>query len=144
MEMLMFNIFIIIIVGIICFMGGTIFATRNNNNNIETNNQGTLYRYSGNNTHINGTNNMSSSVMGNIHRENTNRQDMGFDRCYENGEITNLCTIIALKNIKREMKTMLSDIEKDALDKAVDNTIIVEKLKAFIDNVDVESIDIDE
>ena len=144
MEIFMFNIFIIIILGMICFMGGTIFATRNNNNNIKADNQRTFYRHSGNNTYINGTDNMSSSVMGNIHRENNNRQDMEFDRCYENGEITNLCTIIALKSIRREMKTMLSDIEKDALDKAVDNTITVEKLKAFIDNVELEDIDIDE
>ena len=64
--------------------------------------------------------------------------------CYENGEITNLCTIIALKGIKREMKTMLSNIEKDAIEKAVDNTIRIEKLKTFVDNNDIENVDIDE
>lgn len=72
------------------------------------------------------------------------KQNIQSTKCYENGEITNLCTIIALKNIKREISTILSDIEKDAIDKAVDNTIRVEKLKAFIDNVELEDIDIDE
>ena len=42
------------------------------------------------------------------------------------------------------MQTMLTPIEINALNKAVDNTITVEKLKAFIDNVELEDIDIDE
>ncbi len=82
--------------------------------------------------------------MGNHHRQVNNRQDIQSTRCYENGEITNLCTIIALKNIEREFRTMLTPIEIDAIDKAVDNTTTVEKLKAFIDNVELEDIDIDE
>ena len=42
------------------------------------------------------------------------------------------------------MNGMLSDVEKDALDKAIDNTITAEKLNAFINNIDLETIDIDD
>lgn len=99
-----------------------------------------------NNSHIynNGTDNLYDSSMGNIHGQESSGRNIQTTRCYENGEITNLCTIIALKNVKCELNKILSSIEIDALNKAVDNTIIVEKLKAFIDNVELEDIDIDE
>lgn len=99
-----------------------------------------------NNSHIynNRIDNLYNSSMGNIHRQEFSGRNIQTTRCYENGEITNLCAIIALKNIKREMQNMLTSVEIDALNKAVDNTITVEKLKAFIDNVELEDIDIDE
>lgn len=53
---------------------------------------------------------------------------------YKNGEITNESVIIALKNMKREIPNLLSNLEKDAIDKAIDNTIKLEKLNNFIDN----------
>lgn len=56
------------------------------------------------------------------------------NECYENGEITNVCTIVVLKNIKREFKRNLSQTELDAFDKAIANTIIAERLKTFIDD----------
>lgn len=66
----------------------------------------------------------------------SNRMDRSVDRhnsCYKDRELTNLYTIIALKNIKREMSTMLSNMEKDAIDKAIKNTIKVENLYSFIE-----------
>ncbi len=135
--------------GIICLVRrDDIKAIKNMGNDIpkdvESNNRNIRDR--DNNSHIynNGTDNLYDSSMGNIHRQESSRRNIQTTRCYENGEITNLCAIIALKNIKRELQNMLTSVEKDALDKAVDNTIIVEKLKAFIDNVELEDIDIDE
>lgn len=115
-----------------------------NTQNVENTTQRVLCKH--NNSHIynNGTDNLYDSSMGNIHGQESSGRNIQTTRCYENGEITNLCTIIALKNVKREMQTMLTPIEIDALSKAVDNTITVEKLKAFIDNVELEDIDIDE
>ena len=51
------------------------------------------------------------------------------------------------KMIYTRLKKILDDFEVkeiDALNKAVDNTITVEKLKAFVNNVKLEDIDIDE
>lgn len=59
--------------------------------------------------------------------------DNRHDKLYENGEINNITTIIALTNIKREMERNLSNLEKDAIDKAIKNTMSVEKLYTFID-----------
>lgn len=117
---------------------------KDNTQNVENTTQRVLYRH--NNSHIynNRTDNLYDSSMGNIHGQESSGRNIQTTRCYENGEITNLYTIIAIKNVKREMKTMLTPIEIDALNKAVNNTIIVEKLKAFIDNVELEDIDIDE
>ena len=55
------------------------------------------------------------------------------DKCYENGELNNICTIIALKNLKREIGHLITNMETDAIDKAIKNTLSVEKLKAFIE-----------
>ena len=144
MEFITFNIFMLIILGLILFMGGIIFANRNNYNNIKNNNQKILYRNNNNNANNDVDNNLSNNIMGNNYKQFNNRQNIQSNRCYEDGKITNLCAIIALKNIKRGMNTMLSGIEKDALDKAVDNTIKIEKLNAFVNNIDIENIDIDE
>lgn len=54
--------------------------------------------------------------------------------CYEDGEITNICTMIALKTIKREYRNNLSEIEKDAIDKAIKNTISIENVYNFINS----------
>lgn len=139
----------IFIFGIVCLVRrDDIKAIKNMDNDIpkdvESNNRNIRDRH--NNSHIynNRIDNLYDSSMGNIHGQESSGRNIQTTRCYENGEITNLCTIIALKNIKREMNTILSNIEKDAIDKAVDNTITVEKLKAFIDNVKLEDIDIDE
>ena len=73
---------------------------------------------------------------------NNDRDNRSVDRdnsCYKNGELTNLCTIIVLKNIKREMTTMLSNMEKDAIDKAVKNTIKVQNLYDYIELKDKEN-----
>lgn len=137
------------IFGIVCLVRrDDIKAIKNMGNDIpkdvESNNRNIWDRP--NNSHIynNRIDNLYDSSMGNIHGQESSGQNIQTTRCYENGEITNLCTIIALKNVKRELNKILSPIEIDALNKAVDNTIIVEKLKAFIDNVELEDIDIDE
>lgn len=67
-----------------------------------------------------------------IRTNNNNNNDNNNDKCYNDGELDNICTIIALKNIKREMKNMLSNVEKDALDKAIKNTISIENVYNFI------------
>lgn len=54
------------------------------------------------------------------------------DKCYENGELNNICTIIALKNLKREIGHLITNMETDAIDKAIKNTLSVEKLNIFI------------
>ena len=110
-EMTTFGIFIIMILGMICFMSSAIFANKTNNHKTDNN-----------------------VIIRNV----DNKQEIDTTKCYENGEITNLCAIIALKNLLRDMDKMLSPIEKDALKKGVDNTMTVEKLKAFIDNKDNE------
>lgn len=115
-----------------------------NTQNVEDTTQRVLCKHNNSHIHNNGTDNLYDSSMGNIHGQESSGRNIQTTRCYENGEITNLCTIIALKNVKREMRTMLTPVEIDALNKAVDNTITVEKLKAFIDNVELEDIDIDE
>lgn len=59
--------------------------------------------------------------------------DNRYCKFYENGELNNIVTISVLENIKRELFYKLSNMEKDAIDKAIKNTLSVEKLKAFID-----------
>lgn len=55
--------------------------------------------------------------------------------CYdENGEITNVCAMIALKTIKRERKNNLSEIEKDAIEKGIKSIMALEKVYDFIEN----------
>ena len=137
------------IFGIVCLIKKNDIKTitnmgNDNTQNVENTTQRVLYGH--NNSHIynNRIDNLHDNSMGNIHGQESSGRDIQPTRCYENGEITNLCTIIALKNVKREMQTMLTPIEINALNKAVDNTITVEKLKAFIDNVELEDIDIDE
>ena len=135
--------------GIVCLVKRDDIKTIKNMDNdipkdVESNNRNIQDRDNNRNFYDSRINDLLDSSMGNIHRKESSGRNIQITRCYENGEITNLCTIIALKSIRREMKTMLSNIEKDAIDKAVDNTIIVEKLKAFIDNVELEDIDINE
>ena len=135
--------------GIVCLVRRDDIKTIKNMDNdipkdVESNNRNIRDRDNNRNFYNSRINDRLDSSVGNIHRQESSRRDIQTTRCYENGEITNLCAIIALKNIRREMQTMLTSIEIDALNKAVDNTITVEKLKAFIDNVDVEGVDIDE
>ena len=150
MEMFMFGIFAGIIFGVIFIGVGSLIdkhnydTNKNVNNSMENNTQRVSNMYNNNSVYDDRTNSLLDSYVGNVHGKFNDRQNIQSNRCYEEGEITNLCTIIALKNIKREMKTMLSGIEKDALDKAVDNTIKIEKLNAFVNNVELEDIDIDE
>lgn len=139
----------IFIFGIVCLVKrDDIKAIKNMGNDIpkdvESNNRNIRDRDNNRNFCDSRINDLLDSSMGNIHGQESSGRNIQTTRCYENGEITNLCTIIALKNVKREMQTMLTSIEIDALNKAVDNTIIVEKLKAFINNVELEDIDIDE
>lgn len=147
-ELLMFGAGIeIIIIGVFLMIGvfiGEHITNKSVSNNVETDNKRVSSVDNINNAYDSYNNSMSVSDMAGIHREDNIRHNMGCVGCYENGEITNLCTIIALKNIKREMQNILTSVEKDALDKAVNNTITVEKLEAFIDNVELEDIDIDE
>ena len=135
--------------GIVCLVRrDDIKAIKNMGNDIpkdvENNNRNIRDRNNNRNFYDSRINDLYDSSMGNIHGQESSGRNIQTTRCYENGEITNLCTIIALKNVKREMQTMLTPIEIDALNKAVDNTITVEKLKAFINNVELEDIDIDE
>ena len=65
-----------------------------------------------------GDTDMCNSDMGNGNREKPNRRDMG-EGCYQNGQITEGCTPAALREIRRSMKTMLSQTEIDALDKKI-------------------------
>lgn len=118
MEMLAFGISIGIIICIIIIGVVVVVDTRNNKTKLHNNNSR--------------TSNIS----------NNDRNDRSMDRnnsCYKDGELTNLCTIIALKNIKREMTTMLSNMEKDAIDKAIKNTVTVENLYDFIELKDKEN-----
>ena len=62
------------------------------------------------------------------------RQNMESDRCYEKGELTNICTVIALKNIQREIPHLLSKMEKDAINKAIKNTISLENLYNWMES----------
>ena len=135
--------------GIVCLVRrDDIKAIKNMGNDIpkdvESNNRNIRDRNNNRDFYDSRINDLYDSFMGNIHGQESSGRNIQTTRCYENGEITNLCTIIALKNVKREMQTMLTPIEIDALNKAVDNTITVEKLKAFINNVELEDIDIDE
>ena len=135
--------------GIVCLVRrDDIKAIKNMGNDIpkdvESNNRNIRDRDNNRDFYDSRINDLYDSSMGNIHGQESSGRNIQTTRCYENGEITNLCTIIALKNVKREMQTMLTPIEIDALNKAVDNTITVEKLKAFINNVELEDIDIDE
>ena len=135
--------------GVVCLVRrDDIKAIKNMGNDIpkdvESNNRNIRDRDNNRNFYDSRINDLYDSSMGNIHGQESSGRNIQTTRCYENGEITNLCTIIALKNVKREMQTMLTPIEIDALNKAVDNTITVEKLKAFINNVELEDIDIDE
>ncbi len=135
--------------GVVCLVRrDDIKAIKNMGNdipkNVESDNRNIRDRDNNRNFYDSRINDLYDSSMGNIHGQESSGRNIQTTRCYENGEITNLCTIIALKNVKREMQTMLTPIEIDALNKAVDNTITVEKLKAFINNVELEDIDIDE
>lgn len=135
--------------GVVCLVRrDDIKAIKNMGNDIpkdvESNNRNIRDRDNNRDFYDSRINDLYDSSMGNIHGQESSGRNIQTTRCYENGEITNLCTIIALKNVKREMQTMLTPIEIDALNKAVDNTITVEKLKAFINNVELEDIDIDE
>ena len=135
--------------GVVCLVRrDDIKAIKNMGNDIpkdvESNNRNIRDRDNNRDFYDSRINDLYDSSMGNIHGQESSGRNIQTTRCYENGEITNLCTIIALKNVKREMQTMLTPIEIDALNKAVDNTITVEKLKAFINNVKLEDIDIDE
>lgn len=85
--------------------------------------------------------NNANSVVGTDNSTINSRQNMESDRCYEKGELTNLCAIIALKTILREYRS-LSNIEKDAINKGVDSIISMEKLNNYINNEN--SIDIED
>lgn len=51
---------------------------------------------------------------------------------YKNGEITNELVVTVLKNINHDMKNMLSPIEKDAINKAIKNTLLIERVYEFL------------
>lgn len=51
---------------------------------------------------------------------------------YKNGEITNELVVTVLKNINNDMKNMLSPIEKDAINKAIKNTLLIERVYEFL------------
>ena len=55
-----------------------------------------------------------NSDLGMDYEEGLLRYDLG-QGCYKNGKITPGCTVSALRQIRREMKTMLSNTEYDAL-----------------------------
>lgn len=86
--------------------------------------------------------NNTNSIMGTDNSTINSRQNMESDRCYEKGELTNICTIIALKNLKREIGHLITNMETDAIDKAIKNTISMEKLNNYINNEN--SIDIED
>lgn len=88
-----------------------------------------------------GSSDLLDSSVGNIHRQESSGRNIQTTQCYENGEITNLCAIIALKTILREYRS-LSNIEKDAINKGTDSIISMEKLNNYINNKN--SIDIEE
>lgn len=56
----------------------------------------------------------NSSDLGMDYEEGPLRYDLG-QGCYKKGKITPGCTVSALRQIRREMKTMLSNTEYDAL-----------------------------
>lgn len=56
----------------------------------------------------------NNSDLGMDYEEGLLRYDLG-QGCYKKGQITPGCTVSALGQIRREMKTMLSNTEKDAL-----------------------------
>lgn len=60
-------------------------------------------------------NNGHNRIVGNVYRKKHRGRDMGVP-CYRNGQITDECTALALRQIRREMRTMLSQTEKDALE----------------------------
>ena len=64
--------------------------------------------------------------------EDISDKELTSDKCYEDGELNNICTIIALKNLKREIGHLITNMETDAIDKAIKNTISLEKLNIFI------------
>lgn len=124
---------IVITLGIQCMMDD-----EKNDDNDERNNKEPFCRNSNNNSLSYSNTNKYNCIMGNVHREEYSRQNMG---CYEEGKITNICTIVALDNIKRTMKNILSETEKDAIDNAIKNTISIEKLNNYINdenNIDIE------
>ena len=108
--------------------------------NVNTNKK-ILHRDNSNNNNDNRINNLPDSNMGVNNTKINSRQNIKSTRCYENGEITNLCAIIALKTILKEYRS-LSNIEKDAINKGVDSIISMEKLNNFINGE--ESIDIED
>ena len=108
--------------------------------NVNTNKK-ILHRDNSNNNNDNRINNLPDSNMGNNNTKINNRQNIKSTQCYENGEITNLCAIIALKTILREYRS-LSNIEKDAINKGIDSIISMEKLNNFINSE--KSIDIED
>lgn len=109
--------------------------------NVNTNKK-ILYRDNSDNNNNNRIDNLPDSNMGSNNTKINDRQNIKPTRCYENGKITNLCAIIALKTILREYRS-LSNIEKDAINKGVDSIISMEKLNNFINNNE-NSIDIEE
>lgn len=56
----------------------------------------------------------NNSDLGMDYKEGLLRYDLG-QGCYKKGKITPGCTVSALRQIRREMKTMLSNTEYDAL-----------------------------
>lgn len=64
-------------------------------------------------------NNNSNSSMGDIYRKEHNRYNMG-QNCYEKGKITIECARSAFETMKVELKTILSQTEKDALDAGIE------------------------
>ena len=72
----------------------------------------------------------------NIYNTSFDREYRSVDRpipLYKKGEISNVGAIVALKNILREMKNMLSEVEKDSIEKGIKALISIEKLYAFIE-----------
>lgn len=132
-EFFTLNIFAITI---FIFLGILIGVIINVNSNKKI-----LHRDNNSNDSDNRINNMSNSNMGNNNAKVNSRQNIKPTQCYENGEITNLCAIIALKTIFREYRS-LSNIEKDAINKGIDSIISMEKLNNYINNEN--SIDIED
>ena len=56
------------------------------------------------------------------------------ENIYENGKLSNVCTLIVLKNIKHDLDSMLSPMERDAIDKAIENTLTMEKLYIYMNS----------
>lgn len=57
--------------------------------------------------------------VGNVHGKKSRGCNSG-SSCYRDGKITEECTVNALREVRREMRTMLSETEKDALEYSAD------------------------